>query len=125
MSDERYAQLKETLEDHKRRLQRSLAVRLNELRAHHHDRKVIEALDAADACAPDLDRYFGVALAEMATQALRHVDQALARLESGDYGFCVDCREPITGERLRLLPFVVRCRACEELHEIGGRRVSS
>jgi DnaK suppressor protein len=121
MSDERYARLKETLEDHKRRLQLSLRMRLNEVRAHSHDGKVVEALDAADASASDLEQYFGFALAEMATEALRHVDQALARLERGDYGFCSDCNEKISHKRLTALPFALRCRECEELREIGER----
>lgn len=121
MPDERYARLKEMLEDHKRRLQRSLSVRLNEVRAHNHDGKVVEALDAADASASDLEQYFGMALAEMATQALRQVDQTLARLERGDYGFCMDCSEKISHKRLTALPFALRCRECEELREIGER----
>jgi len=95
MTDERYTRLKQKLVDHRRRLQRSLSVRLNEVRAHNHDDKVVEALDAAEASASDLEQDFGIALAEMAAQALRHVDQALARLESGGYGSCVDCNEKI------------------------------
>lgn len=121
MPDQRYARLKEMLEDHQRRLQRSLSVRLNEVRAHNHDGKVVEALDAADASASDLEQYFGMALAEMATQTLRQVDQALARLERGDYGFCMDCSEKISHKRLTALPFALRCHECEELREIGER----
>ena len=121
MPDERYVRLKEMLEGHKRRLQRSLSVRLNEVRTHNHDGKVIEALDAADASASDLEQHFGMALAEMAAQALRQVDQALARLERGDYGFCMDCSEKISHKRLSALPFALRCRECEELREIGER----
>lgn len=121
MSPERYARLKELLEEHKRRLQRSLRSRLNEVRAHSHDGKAVEALDAADASAADLEQYFGVALAELAAQALRHVDQALARLERGDYGFCRECNEKISHKRLTALPFASRCRECEELREVGER----
>ena len=73
--------------------------------------------DGADASASDLEQDFGLALAEMATQALRHVDRALARLERGNYGFCTDCNEKISHKRLTALPFAVRCRQCEELHE--------
>jgi RNA polymerase-binding transcription factor len=122
MTDERYTRLKQMLVDHRRRLQRSLSVRLNEVRAHNHDDKVVEALDAAEASASDLEQDFGIALAEMAAQALRHVDQALARLESGGYGSCVDCNEKISHERLTALPFALRCRVCEELREVGERR---
>ena len=121
MPDQRYARLKEMLEDHQRRLQRSLSVRLNEVRAHNHDGKVVEALDAADASASDLEQAFGIALVELASQSLSQVEQALARLERGGYGLCVDCSESITGKRLRAVPFAARCRACEERHEIGRR----
>ena len=121
MTDERYTRLKGMLEGHKCRLQRSRSARLNEVRAHNHDGKVVEALDAADASASDLEQAFGMALVELASLSLRQVEQALARLEDGDYGLCVDCSEPITGKRLLALPFAVRCRACEELHEIGER----
>ena len=121
MRDKRYARLKATLEDHKRHLQRSLRTRLNEVRAHSHDGKTFEALDPADASASDLEQYFGAALAELAAQALRQVDQALARLERGDYGFCRECNEKISHKRLTAVPFALRCRECEELREIGER----
>jgi len=121
MSNERYARLKELLEEHKRRLQQSLRTRLNEVRAHSHDGKGFEALDTADASASDLEQYFGAALAELAAQALQQVDQALARLERGDYGLCRDCNEKISHKRLTALPFALRCRECEELRETGER----
>lgn len=125
MSDEDYGRLKDTLEDHKRRLQASLKVRLNEVRTHSHGGKPVEALDAADASASDLEQYFGAALAELAAQAVRQVDQALARLERGDYGCCRDCNEKISPQRLKALPIALRCRDCEELREIGERRSSA
>jgi hypothetical protein len=73
MTDERYARLKEMLEGHKCRLQRTLSKRLNEVRAHNHDGTVVEALDAADASASDLAQAFGIALVELASQSLRQV----------------------------------------------------
>ena len=119
MSDERYEQLKELLEEHKRRLQRSLRTRLDEVRAQSQDGKAFEALDAADASAADLEQYFGAALAELAAQGLQQVDQALVRLERGDYGLCRDCNEKISHKRLTAVPFALRCRECEELREGG------
>jgi DnaK suppressor protein len=123
MTDARYLQLKQLLDGHRRRLQQSLSVRLRDVRAHNsHDGKVVDALDAAEASASDLEQHFGIALAEMAGQALGHVDKALARLESGSYGACVDCNDTIAHKRLTALPFALRCRDCEELREIGERR---
>ena len=42
---------------------------------------------------------------------------ALARLDTGDYGTCVDCGEPIPERRLLAQPFAVRCLACQERAE--------
>lgn len=124
--DPRYARLKEMLDNHRRRLQQSLSVRLEEIRLPRHDGKIGEALDIADASASDLDQYFGVAMAEMASETLRHVERALVRLERGEYGLCVECNDAIADQRLAALPFALRCRACEERHEGDqrARRVS-
>ena len=43
---------------------------------------------------------------------LRKIDAALARLDSGDYGWCVSCGEEIATERLRLDPAVPVCIDC-------------
>lgn len=43
---------------------------------------------------------------------LRKIDAALARLDSGDYGWCVRCGEEIAAERLQLDPAVPNCIAC-------------
>jgi DnaK suppressor protein len=42
---------------------------------------------------------------------------ALARLDAGDYGTCVDCSEPIPERRLLAQPFAVRCLGCQERAE--------
>jgi hypothetical protein len=64
------------LEGHKCRLQRSLNVRLNEVRAHNNDDNVVETLDVADASASNLEQAFGIAYVELASQSLRQVEQA-------------------------------------------------
>lgn len=47
----------------------------------------------------------------------RRIDEALDRLETGEYGTCVECGEEIPTARLNALPFAVRCLECQELHE--------
>lgn len=123
MSDARSSQLKEMLEEHRRRLRRSLRVRLHDVRTSSgHDGKVVQALDVAEASGSDFQQDFDIAMAEMAAEALGRVDQALARLARGVYGLCVDCDVRISYQRLTALPFALRCRACEEIKEIGDRR---
>lgn len=50
---------------------------------------------------------------------LRDVERALAKMESGGYGICERCGNPISLERLEALPWAVLCIDCKQ--EIGGR----
>ncbi|HJM92069.1 MAG: TraR/DksA C4-type zinc finger protein [Alphaproteobacteria bacterium] len=43
---------------------------------------------------------------------LQRIDAALARLKSGDYGYCVSCDEDIAPARLKLDPAVATCINC-------------
>jgi DnaK suppressor protein len=45
---------------------------------------------------------------------LRLVDEALDRLNSGDYGTCMACEEAIPVKRLRALPWARYCISCQE-----------
>jgi hypothetical protein len=47
----------------------------------------------------DLEQHLGIALIEMKVEALRGARQALARLVSGDYGYCAECRGLFTNQR--------------------------
>ena len=46
---------------------------------------------------------------------LRMVEEALDRLDAGDYGVCLCCDEPIAEKRLRALPWARYCVVCQEL----------
>lgn len=52
------------------------------------------------------------ALGNAARLEVAQIKQALARIEAGEYGICVDCGEPIRKERLEALPFTVKCIKC-------------
>ena len=43
---------------------------------------------------------------------LREIDDALARLEEGTFGKCVQCGQAIAEERLKALPYTPRCIRC-------------
>ena len=45
---------------------------------------------------------------------LRLVEEALDRLEAGDYGICLACEEPIAEKRLRALPWARYCVTCQD-----------
>lgn len=48
---------------------------------------------------------------------LSEIEAAKKRLENGKYGMCEDCAGPIPEKRLKLLPAVRRCIACQAENE--------
>jgi len=58
-------------------------------------------------------------LIDRAESRLRLIDEALARVENGTYGICADCGDEIGLERLKVLPFAVRCIDCESRRSRG------
>lgn len=71
---------------------------------------VVEAGDAGSNLT-EADRN---AASVQATQAHRtEVLAALARIDEGSYGLCVDCANPIPDERLDARPATPRCVPCQ------------
>jgi RNA polymerase-binding transcription factor DksA len=48
---------------------------------------------------------------------LRGLEAARGRIESGEFGVCVDCGRDIAFERLRATPTAIRCIDCQTRHE--------
>ena len=57
------------------------------------------------------------ALLAASAQQRAEVEAALARIENGSYGICVDCGQPIPDARLEVRPEAARCVADQEKHE--------
>ena len=49
---------------------------------------------------------------ERRTVALRRIDAALRRIDTGDYGYCLSCDEPIGAGRLGFDPAATQCLRC-------------
>ena len=45
------------------------------------------------------------------------ISRALARIDSGDYGFCTQCGKPINPDRLKIRPYSDECVTCASQHE--------
>ena len=56
-----------------------------------------------------LDALDGAGRAELAA-----IGRAIARIDSGDYGRCASCGEPIPFKRLEVLPYSVHCVNCAD-----------
>lgn len=60
-----------------------------------------------------------IASQQQARQLLQRTELALQRIDSGDYGSCVQCGEPIAFARLRAQPFANLCIECQSASENG------
>lgn len=72
----------------------------------------IEDESGADAGQATEERAELLAQLEHARQRVHAIDEALARMDAGTYGSCVDCGGTIPEERLEIRPLSVRCVAC-------------
>jgi DnaK suppressor protein len=45
---------------------------------------------------------------------LKHINEALARIEKGTYGMCASCDKEIAKERLAVFPEMPLCKDCSE-----------
>lgn len=64
-------------------------------------------------------------LLQLKAQTLARIEEALKRLDRGQHGVCQACGHKIAEQRLRALPFAVRCRGCEaarEAEELRARK---
>ena len=59
-------------------------------------------------------------LGEAQRRQVALIDAALARLEEGVYGTCLDCEMEIEPRRLRALPFALLCTACASQRELAA-----
>ena len=53
---------------------------------------------------------------------LKLIEEALKRLENGEYGRCQECGEPISEGRLKSRPYAVFCVKCKTKHEEQAKR---
>ncbi len=63
------------------------------------------------------ERELEFAIDEREMTELAAIDAALARIEAGTYGDCIDCGVAITAARLHATPEAARCIHCQEKYE--------
>jgi len=123
MSRSRYIELKQMLDGRRREIQAEVQGKMRGVREEGTwGGKLNEVLDAVESAEADIQEDIEFALVQMKSETLNKINDALQRLEQGDYGDCFDCGEEIAEKRLRALPFAVRCKDCEEARENAQKR---
>lgn len=117
----RYEELKGMLLDRQREILNEVQGKIRDVRAEGSE-KPHDVLDPGETSEVDIQEDIEFALIQMKAETLNKINEALARLEEGTYGFCFECGEEIAQARLRALPFAVRCKDCEEAREMAQQR---
>ena len=122
-SRSRYSELKRMLEDRRREIFAEVQGKIRDVRQEASwGAKQTEVMDTGESSEADIQDDIEFALIQMKSETLSKSDDALGRLEQGNYGNCFECGEEIVEKRLRALPFAVRCKDCEEAREVAERR---
>src|SRR5213592_119290 len=123
MSESRYTELKQMLQARRREIQAEVQGKMRGVREEGTwGGKLNEVFDAVESAEADIQEDIEFALVQMKSETLTKINDALARLEQGDYGNCFECGAEIAEKRLRALPFAVRCKDCEQARENAEQR---
>ncbi len=78
-----------------------------------------ETPDPVDLAARNYSKNLTLAVSENESRQLKYIEEALQRIEEGEYGLCLNCRKPIQPKRLEVIPWARYCLNCQELVEKG------
>ena len=79
----------------------------------HHKNEPVEKDFAEQATQRENDDVLN-ALNQDAKQVVGQINSALHRMETGDYGICVECGAEISEGRLEIVPYAALCIKCAE-----------
>ncbi len=81
------------------------------------DLQNVEINDDGDYASLCTDNMIEKAIQEKQEKELVEIEEALKKIENGEYGICEMCGEPIKPLRLKIKPFAKYCIICREIVE--------
>ena len=70
--------------------------------------------DVIDQAVAESEAVIQARLRQVESHLRRAVEEALLRIQHGNYGVCSACRRPISAARLKAVPWTRLCRDCKE-----------
>ena len=74
----------------------------------------------ADIASDNYEQEFTLNLIQSERDELRVIDDALEKIQTGTYGACENCDEPIPKSRLKIIPYACLCIECKRTEELRG-----
>ena len=97
----------------------SLFSQVTEAEMSSRERDLEATQDPADMAANAYTKELLISMSANDWKLLQLIDEALERVERGEYGECVNCGEPLTEKRLDAVPWARYCLKCQDLQERG------
>ena len=97
----------------------SLFSQVTEAEMSSRERDLEATQDPADMAANAYTKELLISMSANDRKLLLLIDEALERVEGGEYGECVNCGEPVAEKRLDAVPWTRYCLKCQDLQERG------
>lgn len=109
--EEAYEEIKKDLQSQRNELLKEAEKALNDLPGE------LNYPDMGDQATDESNRSFMLRLKERERKLLSKIEDAIERIDSGNYGICEECGAEITIKRLKARPVTTRCIECKTLQE--------
>ena len=97
----------------------SLFSQVTEAELSSRERDAESTQDPADMAANAYTKELLISMSANDRRLLELIDEALRRVEAGEFGNCVNCGEPVNEKRLDAVPWARYCVKCQDLQERG------
>ena len=97
----------------------SLFSQVTEAEMSSRERDLEATQDPADMAANAYTKELLISMSANDRRLLELIDEALQRVEAGEYGECVNCGESVQEKRLDAVPWARYCVKCQDLQERG------
>lgn len=112
MSERQLAYFRDKLESWRQQLLSESAETIHHLQEETHAEP-----DLVDVASYEIDRSLELRARDRARKLIKKIEDALARIDDGSYGYCEETGEPIGLRRLEARPIATLCIEAQERHE--------
>ena len=117
LSAQQLQYFKQRLEERFRQLREEIREELLQSEDPYYQQLATTVHDTEEESVADLLFDLNLADIDRHVREIRQTEAALNRIETGNYGICVDCGVAISLKRLEANPAAARCIECQTLHE--------
>ena len=80
--------------------------------------------DITDRATEEIDRSFELKTRDRERKLINKINEALKRIDNGNYGFCEETGEPIGIKRLEARPVATLSLEAQEMHEKNEKKIN-